>query len=201
MTPYVEALHFVDAGIAVARAWGLRASIGRREQCGCNGPGGACRYGVPGAHPLHARPDRTATTAPATINSWADLHAGENLVALTGRQSRVVALTFASSNARRRRIFDFGRLPPTMTTCAPDGSVTMIFRWDRPPRIRPDVLGRGITVQGEGGWTPVPGSALPGGAVTWAADPQRIFALPASWRQGIEGRQAGTPNARIFAHP
>lgn len=201
MSPHVEALHFVHSGIAVARSWGLRPSIGRGEQCGCNGPAGVCRAGTPGAHPVHESPGLTATTDPDVLGEWASAHPGENILAMTGRRSRIVALTFSSNNARRRRVFDFGKLPPTFTTYAPDGSVTMIFRWDRPPRVGPDVLGRGVTVHSEGGWTPVPGSALPGGAVTWVSDPQRVFALPAPWREGIETRQIATPNVRIFAHP
>lgn len=200
MTPHTEALHFIHAGIAVARGWSIRDSLGRGRICECNGPSGICRAGTPGAHPVHESPGLTATTDPDVLGEWASAHPGENILALTGRRSRLVALTFASANARRRRVFDFGKLPPTFATHAPDGSTTMLFRWERPPRVGPDVLGRGVTVHSEGGWTPAPGSALPAGVVTWTADPQRIVALPVSWRQGIQARQAGTPNIRLFAH-
>ena len=200
MSPHVEALHFVDAGIAVARAWGLRDSHPRGEICQCNGPAGVCRYGAPGAHPLHDRPALAATTDRATVSAWAVDHRGENLVALTGRRSRLVGIRFANSKARGRQQFVLGKLPPTLTTLATDGSETRLFRWRNPPHIAPDALGRGVTVLAEGGWASVPGSALPDGLVTWAALPDEGFAdLPAPWRDAIRAAQAGTPNIRIFA--
>lgn len=201
MTLHTEALRFVDAGIAVARAWGLRASVGRGEVCGCNGPGGVCRLGAPGAHPLHDRPSLTATTDPAILAGWAVDHPGENLLAQTGERSRLIAIRFANSRARRRKKFEFGELPPTIATRAPDGAETRFFRLRNPPHVAPDALGRGVTVLAEGGWTSVPGSALPGGLVTWAALPDEGFAdLPAPWRDAIRDKRTGTPSVRLFAH-
>lgn len=200
MNPHHEALIFTRARIAVARAWGLRGSHPRGEICQCNGPGGVCRDGSPGAHPLHDQPSLTATKDPATVSAWAVDHPGENVLALTGERSRLLGLEFASGTVRSRREFDWGCLPPTVTTRSPGGSEIALFRWVRPPLVGPDILGEGVRVLGEGAWTPVPGSILPDGLVTWAARPNGGFAdLPQRWRDAIREAQAGTPNIRVFA--
>lgn len=202
MTPHTEALIFVRARIAVARAWGVRDSHPRGLICCCNAPLGGCRLGSPGAHPVHDRHDLTGTKDAELLATWAVDRQGENLVALMGARSRLVGLEFPSGTARNRREHDFGRLPPTVTTRTPDGSETAFFRWVRPPRVAPDILGDGVRVLGEGAWAPVPGSALPGGVVTWAAPPAEGFAdLPLRWRDALREAQAGTPNVRVFARP
>lgn len=185
-----------EAGVMIVRAWGVRPSLGRGMICTCNDEASFCRVGLPGAHAIHADPGRTATRDPAVLASWRTAFAGENMLLLTGARSRLAGLQFSDEEAFKAAARQFGPLPVTPTSRAPDGALTAFFRWARPALIDPNALGAGVVVHGEGGRLLVPGSRTLDGAVRWAVPPAdaRLASLPLQWRAAI----LDAPRCRVF---
>lgn len=191
-----SAAALAECGVYLARCWGVRDSVGRGRICACNGDGTHCRVGLPGAHAIHTDPARSATRDPAVLEGWRRAFGGENMLALCGARSRLAAVEVAGPEALQRAQQRHGPLPHTPTVRAPDGTLTALYRWGRPPLVDAAVLGVHVRLHAEGARILVPGSTLIDGAVEWAVSPAdaHLAGLPRRWRSAI----LDAPRCRVF---
>lgn len=191
-----SAAALAGSGVWIARAWGTRESLGRGRICCCNADRSQCRVGLAGRHPVHALTALTATRDLDVILGWRRAFGGENMLALCGARSRLAAVEVAGPEALQRAQQRHGALPITPTVRAPDGTLTALYRWGRPPLVDPAVLGVHVRVLAEGAHFLVPGSRLIDGEVAWAVPPAdaRLAGLPLSWRSAI----LDAPRCRVF---
>lgn len=191
-----SAATLAEAGVYLARAWGTRESVGRGRICACNADRDQCRVGLAGQHPVHRDPARAATRDPAVLEGWRRAFGGENMLALCGARSRLAAVEVAGPEALQRALQRHGPLPLTPTVRAPDGTLTALYRWGRPPLVDPAVLGVHVRVLAEGAHFLVPGSRLIDGEITWAVPPAdaRLAGMPLGWRAAI----LDAPRCRVF---
>lgn len=166
--------------------------------CGCASGAGACTS--PGAHPVAYKWAASATTNPHTIQGWAEKHLQENVGIPAGLISRLLVIDVLDDAALHAAEARLGQLPESWISRTPQGiERRWLNAWAPATSAKPDALGAGLVVHGDGRWVHVPGSREPDGLHEWLVGPAQapLAPLPAAWAWGLAEPDADAVGATV----